>query len=310
MERLQKVMADAGIASRRQCEGMIYKGLVKVNGVIVKEMPVMVDQDVDEIIVSGKKLIFEPKVYYLLHKPKKVVCTNYDPDDRRKACDLMPGVRERVYPVGRLDADSNGLLLMTNDGELANQLTHPKYGVPKTYIVEINSRINGADIEKLQKGFFIATNGRASMDRIKILKRDQKRSLLEITLCEGRNRQIKRMLARLGHKVKKLTRVKFGPLTLRGLGIGQYRALTKREVAMLRKMSTEPKSEKEKVTAKKTSKAKATSDKAKATTKPKPKAASKKVASKAKRSSTPPPSKTVKKSVVTKVRSRRRRIVL
>ncbi|MCF7959045.1 MAG: rRNA pseudouridine synthase, partial [Phycisphaerae bacterium] len=240
MERLQKVMADAGIASRRQCEGMIYKGLVKVNGVVVKEMPIMVNPGEDEIVVSGKKLVFEKKVYYLLHKPKRVVCTNYDPDDRRKACDLMPGVRERVYPVGRLDADSNGLLIMTNDGELANQLTHPRYGVPKTYIVEINSRINGADIEKLQKGFFIATNGRASMDRIKVLKRDQSRSLLEITLCEGRNRQIKRMLARLGHKVKKLTRIKFGPLTLRGLGIGQYRALTKREVEILYKISNSP----------------------------------------------------------------------
>jgi len=235
LERLQKIMADAGVDSRRHCEEMIREGLVKVNGVVVKKLPVMVEPGHDVIVVSGKKLKVEPKVYILLNKPKKVVCTNYDPADRRKTIDLLPGVKQRVYPVGRLDADSQGLVIMTNDGELANQLTHPRYGVPKTYVAEIARRIESKDIEKLKRGFFIARKGRASMDRIEILRRGRDRSLLEITLREGRNRQIRRMLARLGYSVRQLTRVKFGNLTLRGVGIGNYRFLTGREVNALRK---------------------------------------------------------------------------
>lgn len=233
-ERLQKVMAEAGIASRRHCEQMIRDGLVKVNGQIVTKLPVLVDLQCDRIVVSGRRLRFEPKVYFLLNKPKNVVCTNSDPQGRRRAVDLLRGVKERVYPVGRLDVDSKGLLILTNDGELANLLTHPRYGVIKTYVAEIDGRIDGEAIRKLKKGMYFA-EGRAAAEDVRILRRGPKRSLLEITLREGRNRQIRRMLLRLGHPVRQLTRVRIGRLTLRGLGAGKCRPLTDAEVTSLRR---------------------------------------------------------------------------
>ncbi len=235
MERIQKVMAEAGVASRRTCEEMIAEGRVTVNGKLVTELPFMVDKFKDRIIVDERKLRFEKKVYYLLNKPKKVICTNHDPDNRRRTIDLMKDVRERVYPVGRLDADSQGLVIMTNDGELANELTHPRYGVPKTYIAEIATNISHDDVERLKRGFFISRGGRASMDSVKVLKRDRRHSLLEITLREGRNRQIRRMLLRLGHEVTRLTRVTFGPLNLRGCGVGKHRQLKPFEIEELKK---------------------------------------------------------------------------
>lgn len=234
-ERLQKVMADAGVASRRQCEAMIREGLVTVNRKQVTSLPVFVDIRQDRIVVDGRRLKFEPKVYYLLHKPKKVVCTNNDPQGRVRAIDLLAGVKERVYPVGRLDADSKGLLILTNDGELANALTHPRYGVPKSYVAEVAGTVRGETIDKLRRGIWLGRD-KASIERIKILKRGTKQSMLEITLREGRNRQIRRMLARVGHPVVQLTRERIGRLTLRGLGPRKYRALTQREVQSLWKL--------------------------------------------------------------------------
>jgi len=228
------VMAEAGIASRRHCEEMIREGLVTVNGSQVTTLPVLVDPQQDRIIVAGRRLRFEPKVYFLQNKPKNVVCTNYDPQGRRRAVDLLPEVKERVYPVGRLDADSKGLLILTNDGELANLLTHPRYGVVKTYVVEISGRITGESLSKLKQGMYFE-EGRASAKEVKILRRGPKHSLLEISLREGRNRQIRRMLVRLGHPVRQLTRVRIGRLTLRGLGSGKYRPLTDAEVNSLRR---------------------------------------------------------------------------
>ena len=236
MERLQKVMAEAGIGSRRHCEEIIRQGLVKVNGSVVEKLPVLVDPQRDKIIVDGRRLKFEPKVYYLLHKPKKVVCTNYDPQGRTRAIDLLSNVKQRIYPVGRLDTDSKGLLIMTNDGELAQKLTHPRFGVSKTYVAEIAGSITGAEIEKLKKGMYLP-QGKASVENVKIMRRGPKRSMLEITLREGRNRQVRRMLARLGHPVRQLTRVRNGRLTLRGLGPGKYRPLKPAEVNALRGLS-------------------------------------------------------------------------
>ena len=235
MERLQKIMADAGIASRRHCEEIILEGRVTVNGKVVTELPCMVDKTKDRIIIDERRIRFDKKVYYLLNKPTKVICTNYDPSNRRRTVDLLPGVRERVYPVGRLDADSQGLVIMTNDGELANELTHPKYGVPKKYIVEVSTSITPADVERLQRGFHISHGGRASMDKVKVIRKERMYSLLEITLREGRNRQIRKMLARLGHKVKRLNRVSFGPLDIKGVGTGNYRPLLPAEVTALKK---------------------------------------------------------------------------
>ena len=240
MQRLQKVMAEAGIASRRHCEEMILDGKVKVNGKVVLNLPVMVEPKHDVIIVSGKKLRPEKKVYYLLNKPKKAVCTNSDPEGRRRAIDLLTGVRERVYPVGRLDTDSNGLLILTNDGELANQLTHPSYGIVKTYIAEVQGYVTGEKTAQLAKGIFLPT-GKAQIEGVKILERNKRRSLLEIQLREGRNRQIRIMLLKIGHSVKHLTRVKIGNLTLRGLGPGKFRELTKAEVTALKRLVAENK---------------------------------------------------------------------
>jgi len=232
-------MAEAGVASRRQCEEMICQGLVKINGTVVNKLPVFVEPTCDVIVVSGVRLKIEPKVYYLLNKPKKVVCTNSDPAGRLRAVDLLKNVKFRVYPVGRLDTDSKGLLIMTNDGELANQLTHPRYGVAKTYVAEAAGWVTGEDIRKLKKGIHLE-QGKACMESIKILQRNSKQTNLEIVLREGRNRQIRRMLARLGHSVHQLTRVRIGPLTLRGLGPGKFRQLKPAEVKSLRKI-TQPK---------------------------------------------------------------------
>ena len=232
MERLQKVMAEAGIASRRTCEQMIRDGQVKVNGKTVIQLPVLVDPQVDRIVVSGRKLRFESKVYYLLNKPKNVVCTNYDPQGRRRAIDLLKDVRQRVYPVGRLDADSKGLLILTNDGELANQLTHPSFGILKTYVADIAGSLHDDEIKSLKEGMYF-NMGRVSADHVKLLRRGPKQSLVEISLREGRNRQVRRMLARLGHPVRQLTRVRIGGLTLRGLGVGHFRPLIPQEIASL-----------------------------------------------------------------------------
>ncbi len=238
-ERLQRVMADAGIASRRRCEEVIREGLVEVNGEVVMELPCFVDPAKDRIIVNGRRLRFEPKVYFLLHKPKKVVCTNHDPEGRTRAIDLLRGVKERVFPVGRLDADTKGALILTNDGDLANQLAHPRYGVAKTYLAVVKGPVTGEEIDQLRKGIWM-TEGKARIENVKIIKRGPKYSYLEITLREGRNRQIRRMLARIGHPVKELTRTHIGRLSLRGLGVKHFRPLTAAEVRSLQKLSHPP----------------------------------------------------------------------
>lgn len=235
-ERLQKVMAEAGVASRRQCEQLILDEFVRVNGKIVFELPCFVDPQQDRIVIDGKRLGFENKVYFLLHKPKKVVCTNYDPSGRTRAVDLLGKVKERVFPVGRLDAETKGALIMTNDGDLANQLTHPSFGVPKTYLAQVHGTVSGEDIQKLRKGIWMA-EGKAQIENVKIAKRGKIYSYLEITLREGRNRQIRRMLSRIGHPIKELTRTHIGPISLRGLGPRNFRPLTDKEIASLKKLS-------------------------------------------------------------------------
>ena len=207
-----------------------------VNGQRVCELPVLVDPEHDVIRVDRRRIEASRKIYYLLHKPTGVLCTASDPAGRKRAIDLLRGVRERVYPVGRLDADSDGLLLMTNDGELANQLTHPRYGTPKTYRVEIEGTISATGVDKLRNGIWL-DDGRTQPARIKIVHRGRVRSVIEITLREGRNRQVRRMLARLGHRVRKLTRVKIGRITLHGLGVGRFRPLTTAELDHLKRLS-------------------------------------------------------------------------
>lgn len=233
-ERIHKILAHAGHGSRRSCEELIEGGRVTVNGKVAT-VGDKATLGADDIRIDGRRVRAERKVYFLLNKPKGMICTNSDPYGRPKVTDLTAGIPERVYPVGRLDADSRGLLIMTNDGELAARLTHPRYEVPKTYEVEIAGLMTGQDVQKLISGVWL-NEGRTRSSQVRVLRRSARRSLIEITLREGRNRQVRRMLAKLNHPVKNLTRTRIGRLTLKGLGIRKFRPLTQGELQALIKL--------------------------------------------------------------------------
>jgi 23S rRNA pseudouridine2605 synthase len=245
-ERIQKVLANAGVASRRNVEEMVRQGRVAVNGRTLTDLPILVDPDKDKVTVDDEPIRIKqkqtgPRLYLLLNKPKGVYSTNVSQGVQKRAIDLLPrNLPGRVYPVGRLDAESKGLLLLTNDGELTNRLTHPRYGVSKTYRAVIDGYIDPATIQRMEKGVWLADEEgqgfKTGRSRIRIVNRGRDRSVLEITIREGRNRQVRRMLANLGHKVRELTRVRFGPLTLEGVGPGKFRSLTPREVKALKKL--------------------------------------------------------------------------
>ena len=236
-QRLQKVLAAAGIDSRRKCEELILSGEVRVNRKVVDTLPAFVDPEKDIITVYGKKIRPVQKVYFLLNKPKGVICTNSDPRGRKKAIDLVR-TSERIFCVGRLDADTTGLIILTNDSELTNRLTHPRYEITKTYVVRINGEIAGEQVEKLKKGVWLA-EGKTGRASVKILKRRHNESSIEITIRQGLNRQVRRMLANVGLPVKSLTRTHFGKLTIQGIGVGKFRTLTSVEVAHLKKITAD-----------------------------------------------------------------------
>jgi len=233
-QRLQKVLAAAGVDSRRKCEELILDGAVRVNRKVVDRLPAFVDPEKDVITVNGKKIHAAQKVYFLLNKPKGVICSNRDPQGRKKAIDIVTS-GERIFCAGRLDADTTGIIILTNDSELANRLTHPRYGLAKTYVVRVKGQIHGEAVEKLKKGVWLA-EGKTGRASVKILKRSHKESLIEITIRQGLNRQVRRMLARVGLPVKSLKRTRIGKLNTRGLGVGKFRTLTKAEVAYLKKV--------------------------------------------------------------------------
>jgi pseudouridine synthase len=240
--RLQRVLADAGVGSRRACEGLIEAGEVAVNGHVVRELPAWVDPRHDRITVAGRRLrTAVPLVYVMLFKTRGVVCTNRDPQGRKRAVDCVDHPSgARLFPVGRLDVESSGLLLLTNDGELANHLIHPRHRISKVYEVTVDGRLDEADVRRLEAGVFLHDRGgdraaRTVRSRLRLLKRDRDRTSLLMELREGRNRQIRRMLADVGHKVRKLRRVQIGPLRLKGLRAGQWRDLLPRELAALKK---------------------------------------------------------------------------
>ena len=232
-QRLHKVLAAAGIDSRRKCEELILSGVVQVNRKVVDSLPAFVDPEKDVITVNGRKIHAQRKIYFLLNKPKDVICTNYDPQGRKKAIDMV-GARERVFCVGRLDIDSTGLIILTNDNELTNRLTHPRYKLSKTYVAGVKGEIQGQAVEKLKKGIWLA-EGKTGRASVKILKRSHKESLIEVAIREGLNRQVRRMLAKVGLSVKSLKRTRIGKLNARGIGVGKFRPLTKAEVAYLKK---------------------------------------------------------------------------
>lgn len=232
--RLQKVIADSGLASRRKAEELIVQGRVTVNGRVVSELGTKVDPEKDHVKVDGRRLKpAPPQTFVMLNKPKNVVSTMSDPGGRSTIADLLPGVRVRVFPVGRLDFDSEGLVLLTNDGELAQRLLHPRYHVPKTYLVKVKGMLNDEELRALEKGV-VLEDGRTSPAVVKKVSKATENSWLEITIYEGRKHQVKRMLDAVGHPVLKLKRTRLGPLALGDLPVGQYRYLTDREANALR----------------------------------------------------------------------------
>jgi 23S rRNA pseudouridine2605 synthase len=237
LERLQKIIAAAGVASRRRAEELISSGQVQVNGKIVTELGTKADPESDHIRVNGKPLHGEERhVYLLLNKPKGYVTTVSDPENRPTVMQLIRGVKTRVYPVGRLDYASEGLLLLTNDGALANQLMKAASQVPKTYVVKVAGAPSAEAIEKLRAGVSISTSQgrrvRTAPAGIRIVK-EGANPWYEVTLIEGRNREIRRMFEKVGHHVEKIKRVRYGPLTL-DVPPGEFRKLTPQEVDRLR----------------------------------------------------------------------------
>jgi pseudouridine synthase len=234
-------MAAGGIASRRKCEEMIQSGEVKVNGIVINFLPAWIDPKTDRITIADRKLnLHAENVYVMYYKPRGIVCTMADPEGRPCIGDIVKHpTGTRIFPIGRLDMDSQGLLLLTNDNMLANELTHPKHKVSKTYEVTVRGKITDDTLAKLQKGIYLADaytkhdskkkGQRATIKDIEIVRHDRDRTLLKITLTEGRNRQIRRMLAIVGHPVKRLRRTHVGPVALKGLRPGQWRDLTAQE---------------------------------------------------------------------------------
>ncbi|HSN70383.1 MAG TPA: pseudouridine synthase [Steroidobacteraceae bacterium] len=260
--RLQKALADAGVAARRDCEQLIFAGRVRVNGRVVDTLPAFVDPSRDVVEVDGQAIDLSAsegetaaagsaeRVYLLVNKPKGVVTTTNDPQGRRNVMSLVPrtiAARERLFPVGRLDVDSTGLLLLTNDGELAFRLTHPRFGLAKEYRVLTSGLATDEQLAKLRQGMRLTTTTpgneprakRATMESVRILKRYVDRSrgdrtLLSVVLREGQNREIRRMLARVGLKVRELERVAIGPLRAPDLKPGQVKLLGRKDVDRLR----------------------------------------------------------------------------
>jgi 23S rRNA pseudouridine2605 synthase len=237
-ERLQKIIARAGFASRRRAEEMILAGQVTVNGKVVEELGTRADPDVDHVKVAGKLITrAETKRYILLNKPREIMTTVDDPQGRKTVVDLVRGVRERIFPVGRLDYQSEGLILLTNDGELAFQVAHPKHGSVKTYHVKVRGVPPERIVEKLSRG--ITIDGRRTMPaeiaRIRTTGRsdDEGNSWYEVRLREGRTQQIRRMFKAVGHPVQKLKRVAIGPISDDKLASGEWRELTPREIRLL-----------------------------------------------------------------------------
>ncbi len=236
MERLNKLLAHAGVGSRRHVEELIAAGRVTVDGRKVRELGTKVDPQAQQVTVDGQPVKMERPVYWLVNKPRGYLCTNEDPAGRPRAVDLVPHVEQRVYTVGRLDEDSEGLLLLTNDGDLAHRLTHPRFGVEKTYVVQVAGHPSRDDVQQLLKGVWLS-DGHVRAQRVKVMKSQGDSTWLQVVLSEGKNREIRRMLARLNHKVLRLRRVAIGPVQLDQLAKGKARKLSLLELNKLRRIA-------------------------------------------------------------------------
>ena len=231
--RLQRVLASAGLGSRRSCEELILEGRVEVDGEVVTELGTRVDVSIQKVRVDGEPLKTKRLTYYAVNKPIGVVSTNRDPAARMRVVDLVPGGQE-MFTVGRLDKNSSGLILVTNDGDLANQLAHPRYQVEKTYKVVVAGHPTPEDLQKLRRGVHLA-EGPVRVTSVRIKARQKNNTVLHVVLREGRNREIRRMAAKIGHKVRQLERIAIGPLRLDELPPGAYRELTQDELRSLRR---------------------------------------------------------------------------
>jgi 23S rRNA pseudouridine2605 synthase len=232
MERLNKVLAHAGVASRRQCDALIARGRVTVDGQVVRDLGTKVGLD-HRICVDGVPVRAERLVYWAVNKPRRYLSTTRDPAGRPLVTDLVPNVQQRVYMVGRLDEASEGLMLLTNDGDLAYRLMHPRFGVQKTYQVQVAGHPSREDVRQLLQGVWLS-DGHVKAQHVKRLRVHGDSTWLRVVLSEGKNREIRRMLARLGHKVLRLRRLALGPVKLGALAPGRARRLAPAEVAALR----------------------------------------------------------------------------
>lgn len=232
--RLQKYLADAGIASRRKCEQLIEEGRVKLNGAVAEIGMNVSDGDV--VTLDGKRVrVNNERVMIAFYKPKNVICSNAEEEDRKKVTDFFKDLPYRLYTVGRLDYDSEGLILVTNNGDAANRLMHPRYGLSKTYNVLCSGRFTDAEIHALASGVMLE-DGMTAPARVKLLREtDNGNTELSITIHEGRNRQVRRMVAAVGHDTLRLVRVSIGKLTISGLKSGQWRFLSREEAELLLK---------------------------------------------------------------------------
>jgi 23S rRNA pseudouridine2605 synthase len=234
-ERLQKILAHAGVASRRAAEQLILAGKVRVNGQVVSELGARADPEQDRIEVEGRPIGREEPVYFLVNKPRGMVTTLHDPEGRPNLSELLREIEQRVYPVGRLDFHTSGALLLTNDGELAQALLHPSREVPKTYVAKINHKIDDRAIYALRSGVTLDDGYRTGPASVIELREEEGKSWLELTITEGKNRQIHRMLEAVGARVMRLSRLSFAGISSEGLRPGQIRPLEQEEISTLRR---------------------------------------------------------------------------
>ncbi len=240
VDRLQKILAHAGVASRRAAETYIREGRVRVNGRVVTELGTRADAHRDKIEVDGRRIVQEKPAYYLVHKPREVVTTLSDPEGRQTLGELLDRVPERVYPVGRLDYHTSGILLVTNDGDMTDALLHPKRKVPKVYVAKLKGHIGVPELDRLRNGVELDDGYTTKPAEVFVIREEPKNTWVQITLTEGKNRQIHRMAEAIGHPVQRLTRQSFAGLTLEGLRPGQWRPLQTKELAKLKKQYLNP----------------------------------------------------------------------
>jgi pseudouridine synthase len=233
--RLNKFLAQAGVASRREADRMITQGRVSLNGEMVESLGTLIDEKTDKVRVDGKRIKSDTShIYLLLNKPSGYLVTVKDPFQRPTIMDLLPSLKKRIYPVGRLDFDSEGLLLLTNDGDLAHRLMHPRFRVKKEYLIMVKIKPDSSSLVRLEKGIYL-DGKKTAPAKIRILSTTKRGTRIKVELHEGRKRELRRMFEAVGHNVLSLKRVSFGSLSLGGLKKGQWRYLTREELARLKK---------------------------------------------------------------------------